>query len=73
MTTRQRQTEPKPELDPLAWLASVYRVVADDDPDDAGQWMTQLEAWLAEVRQRLREVRRECPRPAVGACEAGQE
>jgi hypothetical protein len=68
-----RQTEPEPPPDPLAWLADLYRLVADDDPDDAGRWLTQLEAWLSEVRQRLRQVQRDCPPQAVGACEAGQD
>jgi hypothetical protein len=57
----------------VAWLAELYKLVADDDPDAAGVWLGQLEAWLAEVRQRLRQVQRDCPRQAVGACEAGQE
>jgi hypothetical protein len=71
MTTRR--TEPEPGPDSVTWLAELYKLVADDDPDEAGLWMTQLEAWLAEVRQRLRQVQRDCPPQAVGACEAGRE
>ena len=71
MTTRQ--TEPEPGPDSVAWLAELYKLVADDDPDAAGVWLGQLEAWLAEVRQRLRQVQRDCPPQAVGACEVGQE
>jgi hypothetical protein len=67
------QTEPEPGPDPLAWLAGLYKLVADDDPDAGGVWLGQLEAWLGEVRQRLRQVQRDCPSQAVGACEAGQE
>jgi hypothetical protein len=69
MAQRQRQTEPEP--DPLAWLAEVYRLVADDDPDDAGQWLNQLEGWLSEVRQKMAEGERKYPRQPV-ACEVGQ-
>jgi hypothetical protein len=51
----------------LAWLASVDRLVADDDPDEAGQWLNRLEGWLAEVKQRMRQVRRDRPPVACGA------
>jgi hypothetical protein len=57
----------------VAWLAGLYKLVADDDPDAAGVWLGQLEAWLAEVRQRVRQVQRDCPRQAVGACAAGRD
>jgi hypothetical protein len=48
----------------------VYRLM-DDDPDEAGLWMNQLEAWVGEVRRRLREARHACL--AAVACEAARD
>jgi hypothetical protein len=36
----------------------VYRTLAEEEPDEAGVWLGQLEDWLVEVRQRLVQARR---------------
>jgi hypothetical protein len=60
---KRQQSEPEP--DALLWLADVYRLVSGDEPDEAGQWLSQLECWLVEVRQRLAEVERKRMQQAV--------